>query len=126
MNWGSKVRVTDIATDTAVADIVVGGTNTHSIAMSADGSQVYVGNYGTHGSSTPGTLSVIDTASNTLVSEITVGANPSSIAVHGNPALPTNILPAGIPTLSEWAMILMGLALAGAAALTLQMRRQNG
>ena len=31
--------------------------------------------------------------------------------------------PAPIPTLTEWAMILFGLALAGAAALTLQRRR---
>ena len=32
--------------------------------------------------------------------------------------------PATVPTLTEWAMILMGMALAGAAALTLNRRRQ--
>ena len=32
--------------------------------------------------------------------------------------------PASIPTLSEWAMILLGVALAGGAALTLHRRRQ--
>lgn len=32
--------------------------------------------------------------------------------------------PAAIPTMSEWAMILLGMVLAGGAALTLQRRRQ--
>lgn len=32
--------------------------------------------------------------------------------------------PAPVPTLSEWAMILLGVALAGGAALTIQRRRQ--
>ncbi len=34
--------------------------------------------------------------------------------------------PAPVPTLSEWAMILFGTVLAGAAALTIQRRRQFG
>jgi len=33
------------------------------------------------------------------------------------------VAPAAVPTLSEWAMILLGAALAGAAALTIQRRR---
>ncbi|MFI8683024.1 IPTL-CTERM sorting domain-containing protein [Brevundimonas diminuta] len=37
--------------------------------------------------------------------------------------MPPPPAPAPIPTLSEWAMILLGVALAGAAALTIHRRR---
>jgi hypothetical protein len=41
------------------------------------------------------------------------------------PAPVTLVSPIPVPSLSEWAMILMGLALAGGAALTIQRRRVN-
>jgi len=97
------------------------GSNPHSLAFSSDGSRLYVANYGAHGGGIPGTVSVINTATNTVVDTITVGVNPSSIAVGPT----TTSTPAAVPTLTEWAMILLAMALASFAALTLQRRRQT-
>ncbi|WP_428149174.1 IPTL-CTERM sorting domain-containing protein [Brevundimonas sp.] len=60
--------------------------------------------------------------------DATPGAQDGIFAGSQN-SLPRNLIltraaPAPVPTLSEWAMILFGLALAGSAALYLQRRRQ--
>ena len=61
-----------------------------------------------------------------------VGGSLTKITVDGQTSvqceghtflLPGHPPPASIPTLSEWAMILLGVALAGGAALTLHRRR---
>ncbi|WP_167309523.1 IPTL-CTERM sorting domain-containing protein [Brevundimonas naejangsanensis] len=51
---------------------------------------------------------------------VQVTSNVSSTVTTSPPPAP----PAPVPTLSEWAMILLGVMLAGGAALTLQRRRQ--
>src|SRR6185436_1361484 len=69
----TTVSVIDAATRTATPVTV--GANPISVAVSPDGSKVYVG----HGS--PGdTVTVIDTATNTVSGEITVGTNVGGIA----------------------------------------------
>ncbi|WP_409515780.1 IPTL-CTERM sorting domain-containing protein [Brevundimonas sp.] len=63
---------------------------------------------------------MIDTSTRTVVgAPIPVGSRPSSIALAYTPPS----LPATVPTLSEWAMILLGLMLAGGAAIMVQQRR---
>ena len=47
------------------------------------------------------------------------------VAVQGRIVAQYSVIPATVPTLTEWAMILFGLVLAGFAVLTLQRRRQE-
>lgn len=125
LEWGGGyTSVIDTTNNTVTGNITV-GSSPHSLAISANGAHLYVANYGNHGVQAPGSLSVIDTATDTVVRTITVGANPASVAVFGSPNLASPPPPAAIPTLTEWAMILLGLALAGFATLTLQRRRQT-
>jgi YVTN family beta-propeller protein len=67
------VSVITTATNTVVATITV-GNQPSGVAVTPDGTKVYVVNQG-------GTVSVIATASNTVVATVTVGANPSGVAV---------------------------------------------
>ncbi len=55
-----------------------------------------------------------------LLSDLSIAALPNDLAFSAT-FVPT---PASVPTLSEWAMILLGVMLAGGAALTLHRRRQ--
>ena len=69
---GSSVSVIDTAT--RIATSITVDANPISVAVSPDGSKVYVG----HGA--PGdTVTVIDTATNTVAGEITVGTNVGGI-----------------------------------------------
>lgn len=123
-DWGSgRTSVIDTTTNIEIRSFTV-GSQPHSLAMSASGAHLYIANYGSHGVQAPGSLSVVDTATDTVVRTITVGANPAGVAVFGSPNLASPPPPAAIPTLTEWAMILLGLVLAGFAALTLQRRQQ--
>ena len=63
-------------------------------------------------------VSVIDTATRAVVDTINVGSRPSHIAITPAPA-PS---PAAVPTLSERAMILLALMLAGSAMIVIQTR----
>ncbi len=73
-NGGSNtVSVIDTATNTVIATVNV-GDRPQGVAVSPDGTVVYVTNYG-------GTVSVIDTATNTVTSTVSVGTNPNGIAV---------------------------------------------
>ena len=45
------------------------------VAVTPDGTKVYVTNYGSN------TVSVIDTATNTVTATVTVGTNPRGVAV---------------------------------------------
>ncbi|WP_271086163.1 IPTL-CTERM sorting domain-containing protein [Brevundimonas sp. NIBR11] len=58
-----------------------------------------------------------DSASNPIAGGYTSGSSRTV----GQPAPP--VTPAPVPTLSEWAMILLGMVLAGGAALYIQRRR---
>lgn len=49
----------------------------------------------------------------------------ASNSISSNSVVLNGVVPPPIPTLTEWAMIVMGLALAGAAAVTLNGRRRR-
>ena len=73
------VSAVDPAAGAAVATIPVGF---HPQGVAASGDRVLVTNYGVQDSPDPGSVSVIDTATNSVVGEpIGVGANPAQIAV---------------------------------------------
>ena len=55
------------------------GSYLDRIAVSPDGTKVYVTNYGNYG--TPGNISVIDTTTNTVTANMPVGINPVGLAV---------------------------------------------
>ena len=69
----NRVAVLDTGTNTVITTIKV-GSRPFALAVSPDGSQIYVPN---HDSST---VSVIDTASNSLVTDIRVKPNPHWVA----------------------------------------------
>ena len=73
------VSAIDTATNTVVANITVGVIPV-GVAITPDGTQAYVANFGSHFVS-DGTVSVIDTATNTVVATIPVGANPFGVAI---------------------------------------------
>src|SRR5215471_7006028 len=70
----NTVSVIDTATDTVSATIPV-GLIPFGVAVSPDGSKVYVTNSST-ANSAPNTVQVIDTATNTVSATITVGLTP--------------------------------------------------
>lgn len=91
-NEGSKtVSVINTATDKVTANIPV-GLYTYGVAVAPDGGNVYV----TNGlSSDTNTVSVIDPAANTVVTTITVDAQPKGLAVTRSQACP--LVHAGFP-----------------------------
>jgi len=60
-----------------VADIAV-GTEPRGLAVTPNGTRLYVANH------TAGTVSVIDVATRTVTSTVTVGGNPTAIAITNN------------------------------------------
>jgi YVTN family beta-propeller protein len=66
------VSVIDTATDTVITLVTV-GVNPFGVAVSPEGSKVYVTN--------SGSVSVIDTATNTVVDAIPVGSGPTGLAL---------------------------------------------
>src|SRR5215470_16602523 len=99
LNMTNEVAVIDTATRTIIRRVPV-GTYPYTTVMSADGSKVYVTNWGGRrpgptdltdgmfpvvvdprtGIPISGTVSVLDTASNTVVKTITVGLHPTGMA----------------------------------------------
>src|SRR5262249_43415822 len=74
-NFGTNISVIATATNTVVVAVPV-GIFPWGVAVTPDGSKVYVANHA------DGTISVIDTATNTVVgSPITVGSFPAGVAV---------------------------------------------
>ncbi|HET6731679.1 Ig-like domain-containing protein, partial [Mycobacterium sp.] len=73
-----------VAVTVTPMSIAVGNFPT-GVAVSPDGSTVYVTNFGDL-SSGGNTVSVIDAATNTVVATITVGGNPANVAVSPNGA----------------------------------------
>lgn len=107
---------TTTATTTIVTTVAV-GTGPVGLSVRPDGSRLYVTNAGD--GSVAGTVSVIDTGSNTIVATVGVGRNPQVVENFIGlvpPAIP-------VPTLSQWAMILLWLILAGGAAVMIHHRR---
>ncbi len=68
------VSIINTSTNTVASSINV-GTNPFGVAISPDGTRVYVTNYGSN------TVSVINTATNTVISTIAVGSFPMGVAV---------------------------------------------
>ncbi|HPZ94064.1 MAG TPA: beta-propeller fold lactonase family protein, partial [Mycobacterium sp.] len=83
-NNASTVSVIDTASDTVIATIAV-GTNPTGVAVTPDGTTVYVSNTNTGATCKVGCpqhpVSVISTATNTVVSTITVGYKPWGVVV---------------------------------------------
>ena len=109
----NSVSVINTATNAVVATVVV-GTNPFGVAVTPDGTRAYVANT----SSSSNSVSVINTATNTVVATVAVGNNPTALGNFIGP-----VPPVPVPTLSEWAMILFGLALTGGAAVMIQRRK---
>jgi YVTN family beta-propeller protein len=113
---GSKVYVTNIgsntvsvintATNTVMGTVAV-GNSPHGVSVSPDGSKVYAANFDS------ATVSVINTATNTVTTTVAVGTRPHAFGNFIGPA------PAAVPvpTLSQWALIALGLLLAGLAVI---------
>ena len=120
---GEKLLVGHLATPQDRFEIALNG-KPNFVAFNQDGSEVWAPYFGTYGDTTPMKVGRFQTSTGVLLGEYTVGGNPSGIAFH-NSSPATIPVPTPIPTLTEWAMILLGVVLAGFAALTLQRRRQN-
>jgi len=75
-NFGlNTVAVIDTATNLVILSIPVGGSTPLHIAITPDGTRVYVTN------SSSGNVSVIDTATNTVIGLIFTGSSPIGIAI---------------------------------------------
>jgi YVTN family beta-propeller protein len=72
------VTVIDVATGTASAPIPVTALGTLSHAVTPDGSKLYVAGVGAN------KVTVIDTATDTVVTTLTVGNNPAAVAVRSD------------------------------------------
>lgn len=94
-----------------------GGSGPFGVAVTPDGARVYVTNFAN------GTVSAIQTSDNTVLTTVTLppGSQTYGFGQFIGPVPPPP--PATVPTLSQWALILFGVMLAGGAALYLQRRR---
>jgi len=72
---GDTVSVIDIATNNVTATVPVGGISSGGVAVSPDGTKVYVAN---------SNVSVIDTAINNVTATVPVGKNPAGVEVTPN------------------------------------------
>ena len=70
-----KVRVIDTTTNTLISSVSV-GVNPSGVAVSPDGTRVYVANRSSN------TVSVIDAANNAVVATVPVGSTPLGVAVN--------------------------------------------
>ncbi len=90
-----KTVDTDPTTPGTVDPITIGtGSNLTGVAVSADGSKVYVTNAVTN------TVSVIDAVSKSVVRTITVGNAPTGIAIRGNRAYVGNAIDKSITVIN--------------------------
>jgi len=76
------VRVIDTATNTVLTTVVV-GIDPQDLAITADGTHVYVACFSAN------SVFVIDTSTNTVTATIAVGANPVGVAITPVPLNPT-------------------------------------
>src|SRR5260221_841414 len=78
-NGDNTVSVIDTATNTVVGSPIPVGSGPYGVAVTPDGSKVYVTNNST---ANPGTVSVIATATNTVTAMVTIGPSPAGVAVN--------------------------------------------
>jgi YVTN family beta-propeller protein len=71
----NTVLVIDTATNTFVGTPIPVGSNPEWVAVAPDGKHAYVANFGSNN------VSVIDTATNTVVTTVPVGSKPNGVAV---------------------------------------------
>ena len=93
-----------------------GGREPQGITMAPGGATVYAINYGDN------TVGIIDTASNTVRSMLTVGANPLGLALGG---VPTPLIPTPVPTVNSMPLALLGVLLALSAAMAMREARRR-
>jgi YVTN family beta-propeller protein len=106
--------VIDTTTDMVIGSAIAVGVGPFGIAVNPAGTRAYVANQFSN------SVSLIDTTTNMVIgSAITVGTNPRGIAI--GPAPPPPVYE--VPTLSEWAMILLVLSLAGVGMVMVRRRQ---
>lgn len=118
-NTLNTVSAISTATNTVIATIAVGGgSDPLGMAVTPDGSRVYVANV----SSSAGTVSVISTATNTVIATVAVGVTPAGVAVtpDGSRVYVTDFNNASVSVISTatnnvTATIAVGVAPAGVA-----------
>ncbi|GJM09766.1 MAG: hypothetical protein DHS20C11_20420 [Lysobacteraceae bacterium] len=82
-NWDDNtVSIIDTSTRTEIGTISEGFMGPYGIVVSPDGSRVYV----TNNADAEGTVSVIDTTSNTVISQIPVGLFPTGLSLSDDGA----------------------------------------
>ncbi|HEY4587155.1 MAG TPA: IPTL-CTERM sorting domain-containing protein [Brevundimonas sp.] len=110
----ANVIVVDTATNT-IGDTIGGLSNPSEIGLTPTGHRAYVTN------PSSSVVTVIDTATKAVVGHVSVGQRPKAAGpfIGPTPSSP----PAAVPTMGEWAMILLGVVLAAGSALTVQRRR---
>jgi YVTN family beta-propeller protein len=115
-NRFGAVSVIDTATNTIVATITL-ATQTVGIAVTPDGARVYVAD------ELAGEVTVIETATNTVLATISVGFRPFAFGIFiALPVSAAATTAVATPTLSEWGMLLLVLALLGGGAWRLARR----
>jgi YVTN family beta-propeller protein len=82
-NQVGTVTVIDTASNTVMGSPIPVGINPSGVAVTPDGKHAYVTNFGISfpPPQPPGTVSVIDTATNMVTTTITVGEGPNGVAV---------------------------------------------
>jgi len=118
-NYNSNnVSVIDTATNTVAATVAV-GANPFGVAVNPAGTFAYVANANSNN------VSVINTATNAVVATVPVGASPLVFGLFIGPAPAPVVATAGIPTLSEWALLLLA-GLVGLFGMGAMRRRPAG
>lgn len=75
------VSIVNTATNTVLADSIKVGTTPVGLALTPDGSQLYVANFASD------SISVVDTVANKVIATITVGKGPRSVLFNTNGTL---------------------------------------
>ena len=118
-----RITVINTATNTVLTTILAGGVDPEGLAISPDGTRLYVVN------NASASVTVFNTATDTLVTTVTVGTTPVGLGNFisiGSVAIPPIIVavPAlPIPTLGEWGVLMLSGLLAGLGCLK---RRRKG
>ena len=106
----------------ACAGVLIGLHSPGAISLVVDG-VTYSGNASVISHGNPMFIELYSGVPSGSLSSITFFGQSSIVCGPDRVLLPSNMAPAPIPTMTDWAMILFGVLLAGAAALTIHRRR---